>query len=457
MIDLLLINPSLDWKLEREKKLVARLEPDVPYGEAPNIGIAYLLASAKQAGIKVRYCDMVADGISGDGLIALIKKERPSLIGFTAFTVQINAAGILASEIKKVPPNQTIMVGGCHASTIPVQTLEEFPAFDFVVCGEGEETVRRVIESNNGFDSLPGVVTRQRHNKRGSVPDIDSIPFPAWDEFDLSKYPGCCPLYPNRKELQIVTSRGCPFQCTFCCRALGSKSRRRCVDSVISEVENNIERYGCELIEFLDETFILDREWSAEFFQEMIKRGLNKKIQWGCSTRVSNTSPELFARMREAGCYYIFFGLESADNDTLKRIKKGTTVEEIKQSVEWCKMAGIIPIGAFIIGLEGDTEEHVHKDIALGRELDLFSITFPVAVPFPGTVLRALASKGSYGLRVTSNNWDDYGKQGVGVMESIDFPLSRRQELKDFAYSQFPKQKLSDYLERQRSKGYPFY
>lgn len=254
----------------------------------------------------------------------------------------------------------------------------------------------------------------------------------------------------------MVTGRGCPFKCVFCCRALGNKVRRRSVESVIGEIEHNIERFGCESIGFLDETFVLQKKWSDDFFSTMVRKGLNKKIKWGCCTRVSDTSPELFAQMREAGCYNIFFGMESADDATLKQIKKGITVAEIRQAVRWCKEAGIIPVGAFIIGLPGDTEEQTRKAIALGRELDLYSITFPIAVPFPGTELRDLALRGEYGMRIMSGDWDYYGKQDPGVMDSLELSWAKRKELQQFAYSHFPKQKMDDYIERQRGLGFPF-
>ena len=458
-LDLLLINPSLDWKLERARKISARVDKTIPNLESPHIGMTYLMAVANQMGIKAKYFDMAADGVSVEEIINYIKGTRPRLIGMTAFTVRIRSAGIIAEKIKATWPEAVIMIGGCHASAVPAETLEEFPGFDFVVCGEGEALLPRIFELSVNLDSLralPGIAVRgHTGNAWEPIKAVDSIPFPAWDALDLSKYAG---IYPHRtrQELPMVTARGCPFRCTFCCRALGDKMRRRSVTSVIAEIEHNIKQYGCESIAFADETFIFENKWSEEFFNEMIRKGLNRKITWSCSTRVSNTSPELFLRMREAGCYYIFFGLESADNETLKRIKKNITTDEIKSAVKWCKQAGIIPVGAFIIGLEGDSEEHVHKAIALGRELDLFSITFPIAVPFPGTALRALAQRGEYGLKIMSNNWDLYGKQEHGVMESADFSLARRKELQQEAYSQFPKQKMVEYLDRQRAAGYPF-
>ena len=109
--------------------------------------------------------------------------------------------------------------------------------------------------------------------------------------------------------------------------------------------------------------------------------------------RVSMATPELMKNMRKAGCYYVFFGFESANSTTLKRIKKGTNVSQMRQAVRLAKKAGIIPVGSFMIGLPGDKEEDIYKAIELGKELDLYSITFPIAVPYPGTEMREQALK----------------------------------------------------------------
>ena len=179
----------------------------------------------------------------------------------------------------------------------------------------------------------------------------------------------------------------------------------------------------------------------------MTERGLNKKITWSCSMRVSNASQELLRNMKKAGCYYIFFGLESADDAVLKTIRKGITVKQIRDAVKWSKEAGIIPVGAFIIGLPGDTEEHVYKDIKLAEELDLYSVTFPIAVPFPGTELREMATQGKYGMKIISDNWEHYGKQEPGVMESDDLNWRNRVELQRIGYLRNPKKKIDAYLQ----------
>lgn len=456
-LDLLLVSPSLDWKFDQDKKLAMRISEDIPNQETPHIGVAYLLAVAKKQGLRVKYIDMVMESFSPEEIVDYVIETRPLLIGFTAFTIQIRAAADIATRIKRRFADAKICIGGPHATAIPKQTLEEFPDLDFVICGEGEEILPKifdVLKNKKDLSGLKGIATRTKPEALWSpIENLDKLPFPAWEEFDLSKYPGTYP-HRTRLELPMIAGRGCPYRCVFCCRSLGGRARLRSVSSVISEIEHNIEKFKCESVAFLDETFTVDMRWIEEFFKGFIDRGLNKKITWSCSTRVNNMSLEFLKRMKEAGCYYIFFGIESADDETLKRIKKGITVEQVRNAVKWTKQAGILPVGAFIIGLPGDREEHVFKDIEMAEQLDLYSVTFPIAVPFPGTELRDMALRNEYGMRIISDNWNDYGKQDPGVMESEDISCSRRKELQLIAYRRNPKKKLDSYLQRMEKENY---
>ena len=449
-LDLLLINPSMSSKLDQEKILARRIEGDTPNQESAPLGIAYLLAAAKQYGLNAKFIDMVADNISIDELLQHIPQaDKLPLVGITAYTVQIKAAGFVAAEIKRNLSDILICCGGPHATAMPKETLAEFPAFDFVVSGEGELVLKEIFDNLNAGKSLlniKGVVTRESTSFISAViDDIDTLPFPAWEEFDLVNYPGWCPHQTNL-ELVISTSRGCPFSCIFCSRNFGSKRRHRSVASVIKEIERDIDDFNCEALTFADETLTVDFEWSKELLNTMISKGLNNKIKWACETRVDTSSLELFHLMKKAGCYAVGFGFESGDDNILTNAKKGFPVSQIKKAVAWAKEAGLICISSFIIGLPGDTEESVNKTIELAKELDIYSITFPIAVPLPGTELREMALKNEGGLRILTDNWDDYGKQYPGVMESDQLSIEKRRELQKKAYDSNPKKRIQDVM-----------
>ena len=447
-IDLLLIKPCLDFEREQAQLSLLKIEEEIPVGRSPLLGIGYLLAVAKHAGLKAKFIDMLAYDVSVDHLLKYINQSKPTLVGFTAFTIQTKSAGSIAKEIKRHFPDILICVGGAHATMIPEITLEEFPAFDFVVCGEGELILLQIFENlKQGFSlsNIKGVVTRGKADcSYDAITNLDGLPFPAWEEFDLSKFSGESP-HRTRLELPMSTSRGCPSNCIFCARPYGRHRRKRTNESIIKEIEHNINDFGCEAIVLVDEVFISDLKQSNELFHTIIEKGINKKVKWACETRLDNTSPELFRLMKEAGCYYIFFGFESGDDTILKTVKKGFKASEIKEPVQWAKDAGIACVGSFILGLPGETEETVNKSIKLAQELNIYSVTFPFATPFPGTELRQMATKNQYGLRILTNDWDDYGKQYPGVMDSEQLTMEKLRILQEKAYALNPKKKICDF------------
>ena len=455
-LDFLFINPSLDYKLDQNKKLTKRIEKEVANQESPNVGIGYLIAVAERHGYQGRFIDMAEYGVGVEDLLDYIEEYRPKIVGFAAFTVQVKSAAAIAQAIKDRFPEIKTAIGGPHAVSMPVEVLEEFDSFDFSVPGEAELILPHVIEcvrQGGSLAQVQGILTRGvPYVSPKAIDDLDGLPFPAWKHFDLAHYPGAYP-HRTRLELPMVTSRGCYFKCSFCVRQLGDIRRSRSVASIISEMNYLVDRFGCESVCFLDETFIHHVRFAKELFQAMIDNGINRKVTWSCSTRVDNTSPEMFQLMKRAGCYYVFIGLESAEEQILKNIKKRISVEQMKRTVDWAKDAEILCAGAFIIGLPGETEETVWKSIRLAKELDIYSNTFPIAVPFPASHLRELAQRNEYGLRILSNDWDYYGKQYPGVMESDELPIGRRRELQAIAYSELPKKNMDEYRNRIRERN----
>lgn len=450
-IDLLFITPSADYKKHQHELMLRKIEEDIIVQNSVAPGIGYMLAMAKKHNIKAKYIDMIMENMTLEKLLEYIDKHKPTLIGFTAITVQMNDAGFLAKEIKKRFPDILICVGGIHVTVMPKETLDEFENFDFVVCGEGEYVIVKIfnyLKEGKPLSDIKGVVTRGKTDYSFDlIEDMDTLPFPAWEDMDIKKYGGVFP-HRTKLELPISTSRGCPNSCIFCVRPWGRRRRHRSVESVINEIERNIRDFGCESIAFIDEIFIIDRKWGFEFLNTIIKKRLNTKVSWGCEVRVDVASPELFNLMKKAGCYYIFFGLESGDESILINVKKNLNIQQMKNAIQWAKDAGIVPAGSIIIGLPGETEETVRKSIKLAQELDLYSITFPIAVPFPGTVLRNMALNHEYELRILTNKWSDYGKQYPGVLDSKQLSIDRIRELQKYAYEVFPKKKINEYIEK---------
>jgi radical SAM superfamily enzyme YgiQ (UPF0313 family) len=442
VIDLLLIEPSLDFRTDQEFMLSRRIEPDLPRNETPPLGFGYMMAVAARNGLDVKFLDMIAYSLSVADIIKYIHEWEPIVVGFSAYTIKINSINLIAEAIKQSCPDVLICCGGAHFNALPKETLEEFQSIDFGVCGEADEIIVNIIndiKNNKDIHTIPWIVTRQSKTvTKNKVPDLNALPFPAWDMMRLDKYPGSTP-HLTKQEIPMVTSRGCPFRCVFCAKNHGNIRRERTQDSIIAEINHNIEKYNCETISFLDETFIINTARSARLFQRFIDDGITEKIKWACEGRVDIGDPDLFKLMKKSGCYYMFFGLESGDDNILKIAKKGITVKQIKSTIRAAQNAGIICIGAFIIGLPGETETTVQKSIALAEELDMYSTTFPIAVPLPGSELRRMALNHEYGLKILSNDWSLYGKQYPGIMESAELSMEDRLRLQKEAYIRNPK------------------
>ena len=423
-MDILFINPSINPDKDQEYIKSLRVDPDIPRQSSPKLGIAYMMAQAEKRGLNVEYIDMVAYNISINELLNYIKQNNPNMIGFTAFTVQVKTASIIALEIKKHFPEVMICLGGPHAIAMPEETKREFPVFDMVFSDEGE-----MLISFKLFDNL------------------DKLCFPAWDKFDLTKYGGADP-HQTKLELPISTSRGCPFNCVFCNRQFGQYRRHRSIKSIIDEIYYDIENFGATAINFCDETFVVDMKFSKNLFQRIIDEKLNDKIKWSCETRVDICDNELFEMMKESGCYYIFFGFESGDNEILLNSGKNFVTDDIINATSMAKNNGIVCCGSFILGLPGESEDSAMKSIHLAKKIDVYSTTFPIAVPFPNTDIRKMAENGDFGLRILSNDWDLYGKQTGEVMDSRYLVKEDLQKLQQYAYKYNPKKNLNRYISR---------
>ncbi len=184
-VDLLFILPSADYKKQLHELQLRQVEEGILIQNTVPPGVGYMMAVAKRHNLKTKYLDMVMDPQSREEFIAYIGECRPAVVGFTAMTVQMNDAGILAAEIKKHFPEINICVGGMHSTVLPRETLEEFPALDFVVMGEGEYVMLQVMErvkAGKPFSDIKGVLTRGKTDcSFDMISDLDALPFPAWE------------------------------------------------------------------------------------------------------------------------------------------------------------------------------------------------------------------------------------------------------------------------------------
>ncbi|MBI4698241.1 MAG: cobalamin B12-binding domain-containing protein [Nitrospirae bacterium] len=401
--NILLIHPS--------KKVTGK--KDTFYSKeylTPSLGLGIIAACLKQKGINVSVIDLRLPHRSVADVLSNVKIRKPLMIGITAFTNEITSAGEVAQIIKDELKSAFVVLGGPHGTASPEETLKEFPAIDAVVIGEGEETIAELMEAlqdKKELDNIKGLAFRRDgriliNEKRNTAVDINSLPFPEWDIFEIPHYTG---------PFMISASRGCPFPCYFCTPNYLGRVRVRDPLKVVDEMEWDVKHFGAARFQFADATLSLLEEKTSLLCQEIIERGLNRRISWECETRADKMSPELLRKVREAGCKCIALGVETGSERILKDvIKKGETKEDIKKAVGLIKKAGMKVRCFFLIGHYTETPETIKETIGFALDLNPDGLSFGLLVPNPGTKLRALAEEGPDELQL-------HGIRGLAAQE----------------------------------------
>lgn len=364
-------------------------------------GITYLGAVLLENNYKVRLFDVFPNDNLNEIVDELSNTFKPDLIGFSVLTTNFHTIKSFAHILRKRFPNTIFCAGGIHPTVRTVDTIEQMN-LDFVVIGEGEKIIVKVcnaIENNKSLHDIKGIAFKEGEsfhiNKElDIVEDLDSLPFPARDLLNVSKYlvpPGYIRFQFLNRVMSVLTSRGCPGNCTFCnsYEIFHKRIRRRSVNNVIKEILFLIDNYNVDGIYFHDETFTMKSEW-VKYLCERIK---HLGIPWGCQTRVGFVNDELLRIMKDSGCIQIDFGLESASKKVLKSIKKEHTPEQMKLALDLTKKHKIKTFGSFMIGLPGETEEDIKETYNFLKTTKPDFTYFNLFTPFPGTEAAETAIK----------------------------------------------------------------
>ncbi len=373
-----------------------------------SIGLAYLAAVLEKNGHEVTVIDCPASEIDLNQLKIKLSSAEPKLIGITSMTPTIQSAIQSAYVAKETCPDALVVLGGPHATFMDEQVLSEEKSIDIVVRGEGEQTLLDLtqnVSNHKNLNKIEGITYRNnghtvRTSNRAYIQNLDELPRPAYKYFPLEKYR----LY-GRRILPIITSRGCPSQCSFCTtfRIFGKAFRARSPQNVVDELEWLRDEHGADAFSFYDDTFTLDKTRALKICEEMKNRKIG--IPWDCQTRVSTVSKQLLSKMREANCQQVFFGVESGCQKILDAVNKGTTVEQNKAAIKMAKKAGLFVAVSVMVGYPGETPEMLKQTIDLLRNTEPDDAYICVATPYPGTELRNLIEKMGWNI---SNDWKRY-------------------------------------------------
>lgn len=360
------------------------------------LGLEYIASYVQQDGYSVRLIDPNFERISIEEIAKTVARETPLLVGISFMTPSYYYAKELCGIIKEYSPNTLILLGGVHPSALISETLQEIPQADFICFGEGEETTLELLSwisekgSSNQLGEIRGLAWRdngsiQMNPPRPPIEDLDALPFPDRTLTDRTLYRTESFLSYSSKTGSIHTTRGCPGRCIFCASGhrLRARLRYRSISNVMEEIDVLVNDYNVDYLLIKDDNFTWKRSRVEEFCHELIKR--HPKLKWHCMGRVNTVDYDLLKLMKKAGLNDIFLGIESGNNDILKKAQKGITTEQARKAVEACNKLNISSYGGFIIGLPGDTRETMEQTVQFALSLPLTLAGFSVMIPYPGT------------------------------------------------------------------------
>ncbi|MBI5118174.1 cobalamin B12-binding domain-containing protein [Candidatus Poribacteria bacterium] len=372
----------------------------------PPMGLLYVAAYLEKHGYEVSILDCELEGLNLANAIGKIKEARPDLVGMTCLTPNFRRCNALTSSIKKeigVP----VVYGGAHPTLLPEGTLRNSEV-DYIVIGEGEVTFLELLNALNHdasparLSEIDGLAYRENGDikvnpDRQVIQDINALPLPARHLIRLERYRPGPQHYKELPFTTMITSRGCPYRCIFCCtnKIWKRRYRQRTVPNVIEEIKFLQKEYGIREIGFWDDLWGLKDKWIIEFCDTVEREHL--KFSWSCELRVDTADFSILQRMKRAGCWCIFYGAESLHQELLNNIQKDVKVEDIITTLQNTKKAGIEIRANFILGLPGETPEMARNMIKMVNEMDPDYVKYNIFTPLPGSRSYEMATSGEWG------------------------------------------------------------
>lgn len=362
----------------------------------PPLSLAYVAAGLRGRA-EVTILDCLKEGLDHAGFEKYLRKNSFDLVGCTAMSMELNSALECCRIAKRLNPAVVTVIGGAHACTDPESVLAD-DAVDFIFRGEAEPGLPSFVEAlergSTDFSGVPGLGYRVgengtrsiRLNEPAFVQDLDRLPFPDFEAMKFEEYPK---LYLARRHpfAPLLTSRGCPFPCTFCAGGVisGKKFRARSPENIMAEIRLMKEKYGVREVQFWDDNFTLDRRRAERICDLLIEEKLD--LIWWCpnGVRLETLDFSLLDKMKASGCYAMVLGIESGSEKIQRDMKKNLKFEKLREVVEYADFIGIRTQGFFILGYPTETREDIEATIRLAKSLPLRRATFGLFQPLPGS------------------------------------------------------------------------
>ena len=374
----------------------------------------------------------------------------PNIVGFSATTSSFPDAADLAQKIKDSRPDIITVCGGVHVSALREILPADYPAFDYLVVGEGELTLGELAADVDPAE-ITGLIRRENgvavvNPPRKHIPNLDNLPFPAYEKLRGFPRDYHLPLFSYKQTpgATMITSRGCIYQCSYCDRSVFQKGfRYNSAAYIYDHMKYLRDRFGARHVNIYDDLFTANRRRIVELCEKLARQPLG--MNFNCAVRVGYTDDDLLAMLRNAGCLMVSLGIESADPDMLARHKSGVSLDDVRDTVSRIQSAGLRAKGLFMMGLPGETEASIKKTSDFIISLGLDDMNMAKFTPFPGAPL-----------------WSTIHEEGIftedwRLLNCLNFVFIPRgiesKEKLDHLYNEHVKRFYSDPAWRRRFRG----
>ena len=401
----------------------------------PPLGLLSIAAFLEEKGIPVEVMDCYGAPSTIEQHTADILARNPDVVGFSCTTSSFLEGYAIAERVKEQRPDIRIVFGGAHACTVGPSLLDSFPALDFLVIGEGEVTFAELMSSGfRDMAAIPGIGFRQNgkgilSSVRENIPDLDSLPFPAYHLLPDFPRRYNLPLfsYPKAPNTSIISSRGCPYQCSYCDRSVFSSGFRfNSPEYIVEHLCYLHQNFGIRHVFFYDDLFTFDRARVERFCTLMEEKQV--PVGFNCIARLEHVDEELLSLLKRSGCWQVNFGIESGDPEILSKHRKLYELDQVGKKLAMVKDAGMRVKGLFMMGFTGETEESIQRTIRYALTLPLDEINVTKFTPFPGApVYRTIREFGEF-----SEDWPS-----MNCLNFVFIPHGMTRERLEELYNEF--------------------
>jgi radical SAM superfamily enzyme YgiQ (UPF0313 family) len=358
-------------------------------------GVLVLASVLRNHGYEVAIVDAKAGGVTLEDAVRRVADLQPDVLGVSATTISITNGARIAAAVRRKLPRLTTVVGGPHVSAIPEATLARFPEFDYGIVGEGERVFPELLDAlaaGRAPGGLLGVVSRDGAGtvcaspRAPYVEDLDALPFPAWDLLGDAfphRFGPSIFNYRRTPVASIVTSRGCPFSCSFCDRSTSGKLGRYHGVEYVMELCHDLAARGVRHVLIYDDLFTVKKRRVVELCEAMIRARL--PFTWSCNSHPNLLDLPTLRLMKQAGCWQIAYGIESGSQRILNLVKHEVRLPRLRETLRLTRAAGIRAKGYLMLGHPTENLESIEETRRFLGEVELDIAQVTKFTPYPGT------------------------------------------------------------------------